>query len=294
MAVSAAVFAAVLWFVDFRGLLALLAGAAPRWLAAAFAANLVYLYVVAQVLSALCGGTPGPLRVLRVNLISVYFGTFLPGDVAAGLVSRIRYLGLPSWQEVVNRTVVERLVSLATYSVIVAATLGFSQFWQALGPAALLVPAGVLAAVGAGLALARNPGPMLARMPWLQRRLAGLSPKIAIGAFRASPHVFVLSAVSQLAMSVVPFALLRSLGAEVSYVDAIVLGYLLTIAQLVPLFFAGIGIRDVSSIALLGTVGVGVDVAVAFATLVLALIIMMAILGGLLHLRAEGERGEPG
>lgn len=289
IALSAAVFGAILWFLDVRSLAAIIAGASPKWLGVAALASLGGYYLSAHVLSALSGGSVGPAAIFRVNLISVYFGTFLPGDIAAGLVSRIRYLGMSSWQEVLNRTVAERLLGLAAYSVLAGTALAASRYWPVLGWLGFLAPVAVLLATAAGLAAMARPAAVLAAMPGLKRLLARVSSGGELPPLGLSCRAVAWVLATYLMMSLVPFALLRGLGVDIGYMDAIVIGYLLTIAQLVPFFFAGIGIRDLSALALMHAIGVASEVAIAFSALSLAMIIVLAVAGGVVQLGAEGK-----
>ena len=291
---SAAVFAAVLWFIDVRQFVRSLASAHLGWFALALAANVAAVYFSARALASLLGGAVAPAAIFRVNLKSIYFGTFIPGDVAAGLVARLRYLGLAAWQQVVHLTVVERLVGLAAFSVLTGAALAGSAFREALGPAAYAMPLAVLAAAALGIALMRDPAAVARRAPYLGGLYRRLAPDGTISPPVLSPAAFAWSAATQLCTSLLAFACLRSVGVEVGFLDAIVVGYLIALAQLVPFFFAGAGIRDVSAVSLLGAIGVGPEVAVAFSTLVLAIILILAVCGGLLQVRAEGERGSDG
>lgn len=288
--VSLAVFAAVLWFVDVRQFVRALGSAHVGWFGAALAANLAAIYFSARALSSLCGGALAPLAIFRVNLKSIYFGTFIPGDVAAGLVARLRYLGLAAWQQVVHLTIVERFVGLAAFSLIAACTLAASSFLPALGPAAFALPLAVLAAAILGIALGRDPAAIARRAPLLQRLYARLVPEGTTARPVLSPATFAWSAATQLCTSLLAFAGLRSVGVEIGLLDAIVVGYLIALAQLVPLFFAGVGIRDVSVISLLGAIGVRAETALAFSTLVLGVIVVLAVCGGVLQVRAETER----
>jgi uncharacterized membrane protein YbhN (UPF0104 family) len=290
IAISVAAFAAVWWFIDPVHMLKLLAGAHLGWFAVSFFTNLAALYLAAQVLSLLCDRRVSAGAVFRVNLISIYFGTFMPGDIAAGLVSRIRYLGMASWQEVVHRTVIDRLISLATFSVIAAGAFMGSALLPAFGIVTLLLPLAVVVGAVLAIAIAREPALFVAKLPALRKLYAKLVPDTALPPLTLAPATFLWSIAAQLCMGAVTFAALRSLGAEVGLLDSIVVAYLLTLAQLVPLFFAGIGIRDVSAVTLLAHLGISAEVAVAFSTLILAIFILEAILGGLLQVKAEGAR----
>lgn len=289
LALSIAVFAAVLWFIDVRQFTARLAAAHLGWFGVALSANLAAVYFSARTLSSLCGGMVAPGAIFRVNLKSIYFGTFIPGDVAAGLVARIRYLGLATWQQVVHLTVVERLVGLAAFSVIAALALTWSSFLEALGPVAFAMPLAVLAAAALGIALVGGSEALVGRASFLRRVYEKLAPAGPTSRPVLSPATFAWSAATQLCTSLLAFAALRSLGLEVGLLDAIVVGYLIALAQLVPFFFAGAGVRDVSAISLLGSIGIRPEMAVAFSTLVLAVILILAVGGGLLQVRTESE-----
>ena len=290
LAISIAVFAAVLWFIDIGQFFRTLAAVDPLWFALALGANVAAMYFSARALAALCGGLVGPAAIFRVNLTSVYFGTFIPGDVAAGLVARIRYLGLSAWQQVLHLTVIERLVGLASFSVIAAAAFAGSRFFAALGPLALLLPLAVLGAAAAGIAVTRRPVETLRRLPALRRLYEKVAPADTTPAPVLAPAAFAWSSATQLGTCLLAFAGLHAIGVEAGFLDAIVVGYILALAQLVPLFFAGAGIRDVSAISLLGAVGIRPEAAVAFSTLVLAIILIIAVCGGVLQVRAERER----
>jgi uncharacterized membrane protein YbhN (UPF0104 family) len=293
LGISLAAFAAVLWFIDARRFLEIVAGAHPGWFALAFAVNLAGLYLAAHVLSSLCAGRVTGGAVFRVNLISVYVGTFVPGDIAAGLVSRLRYLGLATWQEVVHRTVVDRLVGLFTFSLLGAAAFPASAFRAPLGLVTLLLPAALAVGAAVAIAIARRPQAFLRRLPWLERwYYARFAPKEEVPPLELRAAAFGWAVLAQAVMCLIPLATLRAIGIEVSLLDSIVVAYLLTLAQLVPVFFAGIGIREVSAISLLGVLGVSAESAVAFSSLVLGLYILLALLGGVAQMRAESKAGD--
>lgn len=286
LAISAVVFAAVLHFVDIGRVFGALRSARAGWFVAALSANLLSVLLGGFVVSHMCSRTVGPFAVARVNLISVYFGTFLPGDIAAGLVSRIRYLGLGSWRQVVGVSILERLLGLAAFSVLAAVALCFSTYAKVLGLAPFALPAVVLVAAIVGILVVRGGERIRGRMPVLDRMMGKVLDSEGVANVRGSAVAY--STAAQLTMCLVPFSVLRSLHLEVSYADSVVVAYFLTLAQLVPFFFAGIGIRDASVVALFRFLGIDAGDAIAFSTLVLALVFVLAALGGILQIHQEG------
>jgi glycosyltransferase 2 family protein len=83
---------------------------------------------------------------------------------------------------------------------------------------------------------------------------------------------------------------LRALAAEVTAVDAFLFSYIVAMVQLVPLFFAGIGIRDVSAIAVLGLIGVSTEIALAASLVGLLLLVVSGLIGGFVQVLEEGTR----
>lgn len=289
IAISLAVFAAVLWFIDVGAFSASLLAAHAGWLLVALVFSILTLYLSARVLASICGHTIRAAAILRVNLISVYAGLFVPSDLAAGLFSRIRYLELSSWQEVVHRTIGEKLIGLACVGLLTTAAYSLSTFRAALGWGAVAVPLATSGCALIGLAMVRDPR-MALRVPLAGRLLERLAPPDGWSSFQFGAPAFGWSLMAQLSLAVVPYAVLRALEIPMNFADAIAMGFLLTVIQFVPFFFAGIGIRDLSAVGLLGTIGIAAEQAIAYSMLVLGIVLVLGLLGGILQIRREGAR----
>jgi hypothetical protein len=289
IAASAAVLLALLWFIEWREIAVLLAAVDPLWLAAALIADLAGIYFISRVFRALIGSGVKASTTYQVTLISIYFGTFVPSEFAAGVMSRLRYMTLP-WRELVYKTLLDRFVCLAGHSAIAAAAVPMSSFAGTLGHGAALFPVAVLFACIAAIYL-------LVRRPRILLRLTKRFKGIDIGSGGDPVRLFVPLAwalVAHMALSAAPMALLWSLGIPVSYLDSIVVGYALAVAYIVPFFFAGVGIRDATSVMLFSAAGMGATVAIAFSTLVFALILVVAAIGAVLQLWLEAKRSNAG
>jgi uncharacterized membrane protein YbhN (UPF0104 family) len=287
LALSLALLGLALSLVDLKRFGEVFRHAAPAWLTAAVVAWVVYQAVGASMASTMLGGAIGFGRAWRVNLISTYFGLFLPGDVVAGMASRLRYLGLSSWRDVVLFTLTERLVVLAAASAIAIPLSVLSSFMRTLGPLLALGPALVLTACLAALTVLRNPrvGGWAAKLLKRADLEAAVTVKPAL-----SLAIWMVAAALSLLAGAVAWLTLRGFATEVSFADAFVFGYLTSIASLLPMFLAGIGIRDVSAIAFLALIGISREVALASSVVGLALLAVSGIVGGALLVNEERVR----
>lgn len=226
-------------------------------------------------------------KVWRVNLISTYFGLFLPGDAVAGMASRIRYLGLPSWQDVAVLTLSERLLALGVASALACLIYWFSSFDRVLGPMPAFAAFAMLAACVAGLATMRS-----ARLRELATRLLRRWKlrTTAIPLNVVSVRTTAIAAAVWLLSGLTAYFVLRAFDAKVTVVDAFLFSYIITLAQLLPFFFAGIGIRDVSAIAVLGAIGVGREIALGASLVGLMLLVASGLVGGLMQIHEERVR----
>jgi uncharacterized membrane protein YbhN (UPF0104 family) len=288
LALSLALLGLALSLVDLKRFGEVLRHTTPAWLTAAVVAWVVYQAVGASMASTMLRGAIGVGKAWRVNLISTYFGLFLPGDVVAGMASRLRYLGLPSWRDVVLLTLTERLVVLAAASAIATPLAVLSSFVRPLGPLLALGPALVLTACLAGLTVLRNPRVRGWAATLLKR--ADLDAAVTVKPALSLAVWMVAAAVSLLA-GAVAWLTLHAFATEVSFADAYVFGYLMSLASLLPMFLAGIGIRDVSAIAVLAVIGISREVALASSVVGLALLAVSGMVGGVLLVNEERVRG---
>lgn len=273
--------------VDFHSFVDVLTRIDPLWLICAIAVWVGYQAANALLVVVLLDRKTTLLKVWRVNLVSAYFGLFLPGDAVAGMASRIRYLGLPSWQDVAVLTLAERLLSLGVASGLALFVYWTSSFQRVLGPLPVVAALAVLVACVTGLQMMRS-----ARLrDWVARLLKRWVVRVRITELATvRPKTIIIAAGVWVLSGLTAYFVLRALAAEVTPVDAFLFSYIATLVQLVPFFFAGIGIRDVSAIAVLGLIGVSTEIALAASLVGLLLLVVSGLVGGVVQIHEERAR----
>jgi uncharacterized membrane protein YbhN (UPF0104 family) len=273
--------------VDFRRFAEVLTRINLLWLICAIVVWVGYQAANALLVVALLDGKTTLAKVWRVNLVSAYFGLFLPGDAVAGMASRIRYLGLPSWQDVAVLTLAERLLTLGVASGLACLVYWASSFERVLGALPVAAAFAVLIACVAGLQTLRSPR----LRDWAARLLRRWTAQARIVEFSTPwPKTIAIATGVWVLSGLTAYFVLRALSAEVTPVDAFLFSYIATLVQLVPFFFAGIGIRDVSAIAVLGLIGVSMEIALAASLVGLLLLVASGIVGGILQIHEEKAR----
>jgi uncharacterized membrane protein YbhN (UPF0104 family) len=259
----------------------------PLWLTCAIVAWVGYQAANALLVVALLDGKVTLAKVWRVNLVSTYFGLFLPGDAVAGIASRIRYLGLPSWQDVAVLTLAERLLTLGVASGLACLVYWASSFERVLGALPVAAAFVVSIACMAGLQTLRS----TRLRDWAERLLRRRAVQARIAEFSTDwPKAIVIATAVWVLSGLTAYFVLRALSAEVTPLDAFLFSYIATLVQLVPMFFAGIGIRDVSAIAVLGLIGVSAEIALAASLVGLLLFVASGLVGGILQIHEEKAR----
>ena len=284
---SLAFLAVAISFVDLGDFAVVLARTDPFWMVLALLVWLASQAASALLLVVLLERRLTVGKVWRVNLISTYFGLFLPGDAVAGMASRIRYLGLPGWQDVAVLTLAERLLSLGVASGIALFVYWTSSFHRVLGPLPVVAALAVLVACVTGLQMMRS-----ARLrDWVARLLRRWVVRARTAEFSTAwPKTIVIAAGVWVLSGLTAYFVLRALAAEVTPIDAFLFSYIATLVQLVPFFFAGIGIRDVSAIAVLGLIGVSTEIALAASLVGLLLLVVSGLVGGVVQIHEERAR----
>jgi glycosyltransferase 2 family protein len=287
VALSLALLGIAASLIDFRRFGEVLARIDPLWMVCAIGVWIAYQAMSAFLVVALLDGGTTVAKVWRVNLVSTYFGLFLPGDAVAGMASRIRYLGLPTWQDVAMLTIAERLLSLGVASGLALVVYWASSFSLLLGP---LPAAAILVIMLVCIVVLRAMSSAQVR-EWITR-VFGRRADLA-GNTRISTNWLKTTSIAAAAWALsglTAYLVLRALAAEVTAVDAFLFSYIVAMVQLVPLFFAGIGIRDVSAIAVLGLIGVSTEIALAASLVGLLLLVVSGLIGGFVQVLEEGTR----
>lgn len=297
-AVSVALTGYLLSRVDLGRVAAALATAAAPWLVAALAVTMVAALCNTLkwlILFRTMGAGPGFMTLLQLHYIGMFYALLLPGQVGGEVmkVVRLRAGGIPATQAAVSITM-DRLTGLVGLGLVACAGLLLSARAdlraQFLPPAAALVLLGLVLlpllrrrTVGAAWAGWRAPGPLAA----VWDALAGYRARkrdlaTALGLAVAFQGLVVAS----------NYCVALSVGAAVGPVDMLWIVGLVSLVNLLPIAFAGLGVREGAYVLLLNQSGVPESLALALAFLVFLLLMVQGVAGGVLDALAQrGRRG---
>jgi len=285
--------AGILWFVISRADLGQLS---LRWdTRASFGfAFTVAIIAIAQVLSTVrwklilgkeAGASFGYL--LRVNLVGIFFSLFLPTSVGGDAVRAVA----------ISRTSPQPVWAVTT--VFMERALGLIAMFLILAVGALLAPT-VFTAALAATTLNWRPAPVLvigailvaAALAWLALRLARNHPRLqrafdelkTLGAnVRANPRGFgaalLVSFLVQLAYVVAWYQLAVALRLPPDLQEFLVFVPFVSIAAMLPVTIAGIGLREGTAALLLSPHGVAAADAIAYSLLYFAAFLIIGLVG---------------
>ena len=237
-------------------------------------------------------------RLMRIILVGMFYGVALPGDVAGAYAT---------WYRLSRQTgtgvqagfvlVFLRAVSLATLPILGLAGLALDPVRppQVLsgGLTALLVLLALPSLPFLSGGIARPFGRLFAalvawrRCPtWLANRagqLAEAGATLSLTRRRTRLAVLLLALLSHLCSTLVLLLLALAVGIHVSLVSFAWIRCCLFVAQMLPISFAGAGVREVSLLILLRGYGVADASSLALSLLLFAVVIATALAGAILH-----------
>lgn len=277
--ISLALFAGLLYWIGVGSLLESLRGFHPGWYTLAVALILSHFFMQAFILRTLLRSKAIHVRtrsVFRVMMISYFFGFFLPGGIGPDLVLCYNLVRTAEKKEDVLSAVVFTRISVLFIMVVFAFLFSFLPVASGLR---LQWVTGfiVLGFLGYYFIMANKNSLSLARrlLNFLNRHhLTRLLYKtyFALSEYGRDRHLvihilpwFVASAFLKI---IVDFIIARSLGIDIHIAYFVIFIPLVSIAAVIPLTFAGIGIREGSFVGLFGLAGV--DAADAFSISVLS------------------------
>lgn len=265
-------------------------------IAAAFLGTLLVQAAIAhrlRLLAQVQGVGLGTREVMEINLVTLFYGLFLPGGGITAIVIRLYRLTRPDrrYAATLAAIVCDRL--LATATLCVAGLLFCLLEGRQRSQPALLLLAAASAAAALVLSPMFHPAParwitlVASRLPLLR----GLWPRIAeaLAVFRAVPWrgqigLAALSLGAHVLGIAVYFLLARAMGVGVSF---LALGWMRSTAMLVailPCSVSGLGLREGAMVALLGQRGVAANAALAYSVLVFGVTILsVAAVGGIIE-----------
>ncbi|UWQ21563.1 lysylphosphatidylglycerol synthase transmembrane domain-containing protein [Jannaschia sp. W003] len=292
-AVSAGLFAWIVWRTDLAPVLAALSETEPGWFALAFAAQILGASIIAlrwRILLAAGGVRPGYPFLVVSTLSSLFVRQFMP-SVIGGDALRAHdawRVGASSGFALMS-LFVDRLLGLLALAVFAFAALAvLGSTIPGLSGVLLPLSIGTAAAllILAGLLFGRRGG-----VPgWVPSALARMAGKVAdaLRVYRGAHGAFARAALCSLLLqvNVVTFywMLSRALSLEVPYATFYAIIPLAIFVMMLPISINGIGLRETAFVFLLGVAGVAESDALAFAWLEFGLVLLVGAFGGLVYL----------
>lgn len=282
--VTVALLGGVLAAADLGALGELLGDASFGYFALAVAALIAQTCVLSARFRSIVAAVGRPIRsgfALELSFIGVLFNQALPSAVGGDAVRiwRLRSDGRP-WREAVNAVLIDRAGGVVVLAVLaaVAVTVERSGAYAALrAPLWIVAAAGVIALVAAAAA---------DRLAWLPRALQRLLESSALPAAaravfgtRVVVRASVLSAASHLLAALAAHWLAAALGFEIGLGTFVTAALCMLFATMIPLSYAGWGIREVGAVWLFARAGIETESALAISVLFGAALVVAALPG---------------
>ena len=281
-----------------KDVLTALAGARPAWLVGGFALVGATSFLAAlQMRSILAAqGMAFSIRqIAGVNMVTTFYGLFLPGYLSGGLI-RWHHFSTPQGKraQALAAMIFSREVELVT-------TLGFGVVFYFLASASLSARSAlittlltlaiavllVLISVSAGPHAALRSVLSRLRLPHgvTQRLFKVSASMVDFGRNGHHHHLWYLAlCMVRNAFGVAAFVCFaRALWIEAPVMDLGWVRAVLDVVLSLPISFAGLGVRDASLVTTLGHLGVPATTGLAFSFLLLARTLFLALLGGLVE-----------
>lgn len=284
LAVTAALLAALAAAADVGAVARLLASVSPVWFAAAVAvliAQTLVLGIRFQVVVSALGRPIGRRNAIELSFVGVLFNQALPSAIGgdAARAWRLRAQGR-AWREAAAAVIVDRLTGivvlalLCTAGVLLAPSAAVAAYRAPVLAACAAVLLGAAAIVASG---------SLAFLPAkLRARLAATGVPAAAGALlagRPAPAAGALSVASHLLAALAAYALAVGLGLRPQPLAFAVAMLCTSFATMIPLSYAGWGIREAGAVLMLRGVGLDAETALALSVLLGASLVAAALPG---------------
>jgi glycosyltransferase 2 family protein len=284
IAVTVALLGAVLAAADLPALGRLLRAASVGLFALAVAALVLQTFVLAARLHAIVAALGRPIgagSAIELSFVGALFNQALPSAIGGDAIRawRLRADGR-SWRSAVNAVLLDRgggvlvLAVLAAFAVVVEPSGVFASLRFALGAVVVVGLAGLAALAAAD---------RLPLLPRAARRLlasSGLPPAArTVFAPRVAPVVGALSVTSHLLAALAAYWLATALGVELPLGTFVTAALCMLLATMVPLSYAGWGIREAGAVWLLARAGVPTETALAISVLFGAALFVAALPG---------------
>ncbi|MBL4693246.1 MAG: flippase-like domain-containing protein [Magnetovibrio sp.] len=269
-----------------------LLNADPKWLALASIIALLQVVICTLRWRAVLDGLEAYLRfttAFKYWYIGAFFNQALPsgagGDVVRGYLAYKNGMALSAVLSSLfldrAATVLALVVLVAVMTPFAAADLENSRWFVRVVWMVLL---GSLLGLGLVMVFDKTP------QSWVKFRIIKALHHLAVDARRVMLHPFTASSLmgwsvlGHINLVLVVYVLFKSVDAEVSLVNCMLLFPPVLLAQVVPISIAGWGVREGAMVAVFALVGVGAEVALAVSILYGLVMILVSLPGALLWL----------
>jgi len=301
--VAAAILFLVFRFIPLSDVIEVITLADGSWVTAAFIVLVIERFTAAWRMKVLTDRLSMPLSVLKIweiNTVSTFYTIFLPGDLAGGAVRWYR-MSRPEGQraQAFAAIVMERL-----FDTIVLVLIGLLfWFWDEppFGTRLLdIVLIVFLFALVLVMALSFSPRTstvlhrLIGLIPWQDRRrtISEMTEKVLVSvrtfrqlSFRALMTLFALTVLRHMLSILVIVCFAQSLAMVIGFSTIAWIRSLMNTVTMLPISFAGLGVREASFAVLMEPYGVVGSQAVALSLFLFIVYIVLALVGGLLELR---------
>lgn len=289
----------ILTTVPIEGIVPAIASARVEYFAVSILLLLLKNYIASwrmKRLTDLQGMTVSLRRIFEINLITSYYGLFLPGSLAGGAIRwhklhQIDGNGLGIFIAILyNRYILT--IATAAIGVVFWILAGKYQASMAAGIILLGILIGLLILQGVFVhgklsAWAERTVDSWVRMPESMRdKLRKLF--LSLGQYRTLPPStlirIVLFSIAEELVGVVSFVFVSlAIGLEVPPVQLAWIRSCIIFVTMLPISFSGFGVREGTLITLLAPYGVGSTAAVAYSLLLYSRNLLLALAGGILE-----------
>jgi glycosyltransferase 2 family protein len=294
-AVTFALLGGVLAAADLPVLASLLGDASLGPIVAAVAALVAQTLVLSarfHAIVAALGRRVSAWSAIELSFVGVLFNQALPSAIGGDAIRawRLRSDGR-SWRDAVNAVLLDRAGGVAVLAVLAAVAV----FVEPSGALAVLRgPLAVVTAAGIAAFAAVAAADRLPFLPDAVRRFVATSglPASArkVCATRVLPGTAALSAASHLLAALAAYWLADALGLELGLGIFVTAALCMLLATMIPLSYAGWGIREVGAVWLFTRIGISNESALAISVLFGAALLVAALPGLAFWLSPSWER----
>lgn len=305
LAVTLGVLAWLVSIVPLQAIIEALKGTEPGFVAIGLLAQLAMRLAAAGRIKLLADAQSLGLsawRLLQIFLAANFYALLLPGTVAGGAATWIKYVQHGSAKDTALLVILANR-GLALVTMLTVGLLAFALDGQVGPPAAavlsllaFLIPAAAATFLFLRPGLLRGLAGITLRLPGLRRmepHLRGLTGRMARFAGLPTGSLVLLLLLSlghELLGAVVMWAFAQALGLDLALLTVAWIRTAVQVVLMLPISVAGLGVREVTLVGLTAAQGIEPTMAVAWSLVIFAGAVAAALLGGLIELKGLWRR----